>query len=60
MEDNSKKGLLGGFEAIFNDDFTPSEDKEDVDTKVIEDAAEDFDEDELFESEETEKEGADI
>ena len=47
MEDNSKKGLLGGFEAIFNDDFTPSEDKEDIDSKVIEDAAEDFDEDEL-------------
>ena len=47
MEDNSKKGLLGGFEAIFNDDFTPSEDKEDIDSKVIEDAAEEFDEDEL-------------
>ena len=47
MEDNSKKGLLGGFEAIFNDDFTPSEDKEDIDSKVIEDAAEDFDENEL-------------
>lgn len=47
MEDNSKKGLLGGFEAIFNDDFTPSEDKEDSNAKVIEDAAEDFDDDEL-------------
>lgn len=47
MEDNSKKGLLGGFEAIFNDDFTPSEEKEDSSAKVIEDAAEDFDDDEL-------------
>lgn len=47
MEDNSKKGLLGGFEAIFNDDFTPSEEKEDSNAKVIEDAAEDFDDDEL-------------
>jgi len=47
MEDNSKKGLLGGFEAIFNDDFTPSEEKDDVNSKVVEDAAEDIDDEEL-------------